>query len=115
MNQSFEKDALLLRCGNKIELVKKLIGIVLVDIPAQIEKLDHAKKQQNTEEIYKVAHKIKGTSLNLGFPILKDIAEKLEKTGRNSKNINKDIQKLLLQLKTEWEVLLPLLLKFLNS
>ena len=112
LKQSFEKEALLSRCGNKNELVKKLLNIVLDDIPKQIEKLDQAMKEGNTEELYKVAHKIKGTSLNLGFPILKDIAEKLEKTGRVSPNINLDIQMLLVQLKKEWELLLPLLLEF---
>ncbi len=109
---SFEKEALLSRCGNKNELVKKLISIVLDDIPKQIEKLDQALKENNTVELYQVAHKIKGTSLNLGFPLLKDAAEKLEKTSRISTNITEDIQKLLLQLKKEWEELLPQLLEF---
>jgi HPt (histidine-containing phosphotransfer) domain-containing protein len=112
LKQSFEKEALLSRCGNKNELVKKLLNIVLDDIPKQIEKLDQAMKEGNTEELYKVAHKIKGTSLNLGFPILKDIAEKLEKTGRVSTNPTADLQLLLDQLKKEWELLHPLLLAF---
>jgi HPt (histidine-containing phosphotransfer) domain-containing protein len=112
ISQSFEKEALLSRCGNKNELVKKLINIVLEDIPKQIEKLDRALHEHNTVEIYQVAHKIKGTSLNLCFPMLKDAAEKLEKTSRISTSITETIEKLVVQLKNEWDILLPLLLEF---
>lgn len=112
LNQSFEKEALLSRCGNKNELVKKLINIVLEDIPNQIEKLERALHENNTVEINQVAHKIKGTSLNLGFPKLKNAAENLEKTSRISTSITETIEKLVVQLKIEWDILLPLLLEF---
>ena len=105
----FQKEELLTRCGNKMELVKKLVSIVVEDIPRQIEKLDLAQKEGNTEELFKVAHKIKGTSLNMGFPHLKEIAEKLEKTGRASQILTPEMQEMVLEVKKEWNLVQPML------
>jgi HPt (histidine-containing phosphotransfer) domain-containing protein len=108
----FNSEQLLIRCGNKRELVLKLINIVLLDIPKQLENLDLAVNQGNIEGMWKIAHKIKGTSLNVEFPVLKEIAASIEKIGKSAQAITPELNSLIEDLKKEWDVIQPLLSSF---
>jgi len=105
----FDRALLLERCGNKKELVSKLIAIVLDDLPKQLDKISGAIAQNQLEDLWKTAHKIKGTGLNLNLPALKDIAATLEQTGRNSDSITEDMKQMVDALYTEWKIVEPLL------
>ncbi|MFM7709792.1 MAG: ATP-binding protein [Ferruginibacter sp.] len=105
----FEPTSLMERCGNKKELVTKLIAIVLDDIPKQLNKLSTALDQNQLDDLWKTAHKIKGTALNLHLPALKEIAATLEQKGRSSDSISPDMKQLVLDLHAEWTIVQPLL------
>jgi signal transduction histidine kinase/DNA-binding response OmpR family regulator len=105
----FEQASLLERCGNKKELVAKLIAIVLDDLPKQLTKLTTALDQNQLEDLWKTAHKIKGTALNLNLPALKEIAASLEQKGRNSDAISSEMKQLVDAIYAEWIIVEPLL------
>ncbi len=108
----FNSEQLLIRCGNKRELVLKLVELVLLDIPRQMENLDLAVNQGDIEGMWKIAHKIKGTSLNLELPVLKEIAASIEKTGRSAQALTPELNSLVNDLKKEWNIIQPLLSSF---
>jgi HPt (histidine-containing phosphotransfer) domain-containing protein len=112
MNTQFESDALMARCGQKKELVLKLIDIVRHDIPIQLEKIDHGLNSSNLEAIIQAAHKIKGSSLNLGLPLLKEAAATLEQAGKSEQSINSSTYTLAEELKFQWQTVEPILASF---
>ncbi len=100
------------RCGQKKELVLKLIGIVRQDIPVQLKKIEDGLNNANLDDITMAAHKIKGTSLNLGLPLLKEAAANLEITNKSTRAINSTTINLVEELKIQWKAVEPILASF---
>ena len=72
----------------KKEVVKRLITIYFESVKDDLKSLKDAIDNFNLEKIYKVAHKIKGSSSNLKIEEISKIAEYIEQSALNKQNIN---------------------------
>ena len=84
----FDKDALMDRLMGDKELVETVISGFLDDIPRQMESLTGFIEQKDTKEAGKKGHQIKGAAGNVGGDVLREIASKLEKAGKD-RDLNK--------------------------
>lgn len=84
------------------EDMQSFIDTFLGNSPKIIEQIEQALKDGNIESAFLSAHQLKGGSSSIGALALSDLAFKIEKAGRAG---NADpIPELLVQLKTEFEV-----------
>jgi HPt (histidine-containing phosphotransfer) domain-containing protein len=59
-----------------------LIRLFLNDLPLQINRLQTAAAQSDTEEIFQAAHKFKSSCGSIGAPRLAELARRLEQAAR---------------------------------
>lgn len=64
------------------DIFPKVIDTFLGYVPAQIDKLDHAIKTANCDEIFNLAHSIKSSCSSIGALGLANTAEQIELLGR---------------------------------
>jgi len=64
------------------DILHDLINTYLDTMPEQISLLELAVQQQNSEQVFAVAHRIKSSSSSIGAMGLAGEAEKLESKGR---------------------------------
>lgn len=64
-----------------------------------IEQIDEAINQKQLKEIKSLSHYLKGSSGNLGFTLLFEISERLQKLGNNT---SEPLDSLLLKIKLEY-------------
>ncbi len=76
--------AVLLRTGGR-GLVADLIDIYLDEMPGRLDQLREAVENEDVETVRTVAHKIKGSSSNLGLPEVASAGATLEDVGMNQK------------------------------
>ena len=107
----WDKDGFLKRIRNNEKLAKQLISLFIKDMPALQYELIEAMRSENFDDIVAFAHKMKGSSRNLGGNNLADIAREIEKSAR-IKNSN-EILSLQSDLTNEFEVLIQVLNEFL--
>ncbi len=105
----FNEDKILQRINNNYPVLKELLDKALIHFSLEIESLKKAIDRRNYEEWIKLAHSIKGSSLNLCFNKLAFLAKKLE-DDLNDKNIN-DSEKTSSEIINEWEFLKILIAK----
>jgi len=74
--------AVLLRTGGR-ELVGELIDIYLDEMPGRLDQLREAVEAEDVETVRTVAHRIKGSSSNLGLPEVASASATLEDVGKN--------------------------------
>ena len=74
--------AVLLRTGGQ-ELVSELIGLYLDEMPDRLNLLRAAIESEDTEALRTVAHKIRGSSSNLGLPEVASAGATLEDVGKS--------------------------------
>ncbi|WP_448556643.1 response regulator [Thalassotalea montiporae] len=74
----WDKQALFKRVRNNEQLVRNLVELYINEVPELFEQLIEALAQSNMTEILAFAHKLKGSSNNLGGIQLADIALKIE-------------------------------------
>ncbi len=67
------------------EAYKRLVADYVASLPCEIEMLKHAKSARNWEKLAKVAHGLKGSAGNFGFPEVTNKAGHLEDLIRNNK------------------------------
>ncbi len=77
-----ERLSVLLRTGGR-ELVSELIDIYLDEMPGRLDQLREAVEAEDVETVRTVAHKIKGSSSNLGLPEVALAGATLEDVGKN--------------------------------
>ena len=65
------------------EFISELLDIFLDDMPRQLELLRRAVESQDAESAAKTAHRMKGSSGNLGADPLSDLCQQMEVSGRN--------------------------------
>ena len=83
----------------KPDLVTELIDLFLEDTAAQLKVLRESVSQNNTKEVRRVAHLLKGSSANIGAGPMVALYESLEKTEFK----NGDAGTLLVKLEREFE------------
>ena len=64
------------------EVLHDLIDTFLETMPEQLSLLQQALQQNNSEQVFAVAHRIKSSSSSIGAASLADYAEQLELKGR---------------------------------
>ncbi len=70
------------------DAVINLVNIYFENVKKDLKELKEAIKKKNFEEIRKYAHKIKGSSLNLGIDEVAEIANYIEENAKNKKEID---------------------------
>lgn len=81
---TWDKEGLLKRLRHNQDMVDKLISMFVEDNQDIISDLTTAINNNNYNEIAAIAHKIKGSSLNLCFNKLADLASVIEKRAKNN-------------------------------
>jgi len=77
----WDKDAMMERLMGDEELARKIIGVFIEDISAQIEKLGQFIESGDMEGVELQAHTIKGAAANVGGDALQQIACSIERAG----------------------------------
>lgn len=72
--------------GDK-EIMKEMVGLFLKETPVQIQKIRGAYEARNWEQLGAEAHKLKPTFMYVGLSDLKNMAQEIEKAGKNQKNL----------------------------
>ena len=88
------------RLGDDEELIKDVVESWIIDNPARVTALADAIKVGNAEEIYSLAHAIKGSSATIGAEQLLQVACKLQTAGDGE-----NIEVLFADILTEFEKL----------
>ncbi|HDL18134.1 MAG TPA: response regulator [Bacteroidetes bacterium] len=78
----FDRQSLLNRLDNDTELLAEIITVYIEDFQNQQAKLKSAVKQGDHKLIERIAHTIKGASLNMGAVAIAEIASEIEKLGK---------------------------------
>ena len=105
-NQYFSKSYLMDMIDHNEEFYESLIKIAHESFNQSLAELEYLKDVENIEKLQKLAHKVKGTALNLGANHLAEVSSKVEKS--NPEN-SKEQEKLIKKLRVEIEKLLTLL------
>jgi HPt (histidine-containing phosphotransfer) domain-containing protein len=85
MGQEFDRVAALERCGDDAVLLRELIDMFLVEVPAWMGHLEKAIAAGSTEEINRVAHTIKGAVGTFAAKAAYDAALQVETIGREKR------------------------------
>jgi PAS domain S-box-containing protein len=92
------------------QIIREIILTAMKDLPAKIFQLEQAYYELNTINIKSAAHSLKGLSLSMRLKRMANISAKIESTTKENKLEN--LQTLLLELKSEWDILQKILLKW---
>ncbi len=99
----FNKDVLLKNISGDMGALNSLLELALSSIPPKIEALKQAMKDEDNSEIKAILHSLRGTSQNLHFEILGQMAGDLEYTFY--KIPKAEAQKMLSDIEAEWDIL----------
>lgn len=101
----FEKDALLAKIGNNMELFENLMQLAKIEYPKYFENIEGALIESNYKQIRSIAHTLKGSALNMEFIRLGELAKELERDAENKSKV------IVLQslIDTEWKDLLAII------
>ena len=83
-DQSINWESLTSRCIGRIDLVEKALDRFQQTLVGDLEALEAAADEQNAEEVARIAHRIKGTSLTVSADRLAEFATKLEQKAEGS-------------------------------
>ncbi len=84
----FNRSSLLQRVENDEELCDELISLFLEDIPKRLEGIEEALKEEDYNQIARMAHSIKGSSANIEAQQLRDSALQLEVCAKSDTHEN---------------------------
>jgi len=86
MNQNvnfvFDREGLMKRIGGNEDLAHKLIEAFFAEMPLEIEQLRSAILAGNRSEARRLAHKIGGAAVNMGFENISSVARELEQLSK---------------------------------
>jgi len=103
---SFDKNSLLQKVDNNLEIYQELLDIASTDICQNLERLHKAFRKSEKEVVIAEIHALKGIALNLCFNKLADIANELEqKLGKGGAISPEELD----TIQKEWGVVLSLL------
>lgn len=84
-NASVKVEALLDRVENDLQLLSELVEIFQKHYSFNLENIQDAIEEKNTEKLEKAAHALKGSTLNLEAWKATELALQLEKAGHEGK------------------------------
>ena len=82
------------------EFISSVISVFLEEVPLDLEGLEKALEEENFEQVYQLAHKIKPNVDLLGMEQTRAIALEIETLGKNKASID-DMKKVFPILKTD--------------
>jgi len=82
------------------DFINSVISVFLEEVPQDLEDLEIALNQQNHEQVYMLAHKIKPNVDLLGMEQTREAALQMETLGKNKASIS-EIQQLFVSLKKD--------------
>ncbi|HSM64443.1 MAG TPA: response regulator, partial [Gillisia sp.] len=99
----FDKEALMKKLEGDEEAYRELMKMVKTNLEDIQLRLSKSIENQDFDNVRKIAHSLKGTSLNCSFNVLKDLSSTLECTEAqekvvfldHQKSINKEIERVL--------------------
>jgi len=97
---SFDKEELMDKIYNNKSLYQELINVSLEEMPEHINDLTRFIKEKNLVEIKRVAHKIKGSALNMCFKKIARIARLIEENYEKDMDYVLELSK---EIEEEWE------------
>ncbi len=100
--KQFNKTELLNRLYGNEDLLKELLSIAPVQIESNIQEIETAIKNSELKRINSLAHTLKGSSLNLSFHNLANLANQLISTSSFS---IEDYYNIFYNISTEWQSL----------
>jgi len=96
------------------EFINSVISVFLEEVPQDLEGLEIALEDQNHEQVYQLAHKIKPNVDLLGMEQTRATALQIETLGKSAANINeirevfpvlkKDIHQVVSELKKDFDL-----------
>jgi len=96
------------------EFINSVISVFLEEVPQDLEGLENALEEQNHEQVYQLAHKIKPNVDLLGMEQTRAAALQIETLGKNAANIaeirdvfpvlKKDIHQVVSELKKDFDL-----------
>ncbi len=89
------------RCMGNIQLVRRILEKFQQRLPAELAELENAFELNDTEQIARVAHRIKGTSASVSAKDLAQAAAAIEEASRTGQVT--DIPPRIESLRSEWE------------
>ncbi|MBP1910710.1 response regulator [Methanolobus bombayensis] len=99
----FDSQHLMENMMGDTEMIRKIIEIFLMDAPEQIKGLKKSMDEDNLEKLSEFAHKIKGSSVNIGGISLSNCAGKIEKAAM--KGELEEVRSLFPEIEKEFELL----------
>jgi len=78
----FDKSGFLERLMGDEDLARDILRGFIEDMPRQLFSLKTALENEDTEDVRRIGHTIKGASANVGAVKMRDIAFKVEKSGK---------------------------------
>jgi HPt (histidine-containing phosphotransfer) domain-containing protein len=90
------------RCLGNIDLVQRVLEKFEQQLPQELAELEHALALSDTEQVARVAHRIKGSSANVSAEGLQQAAEEVE--GSSRAGCVADIPRHFDRLRSEWEL-----------
>jgi HPt (histidine-containing phosphotransfer) domain-containing protein len=104
--ESFPSDVLDLegltnRCMGNIDLVQRVLAKFEQQLPEELAELERSLGLRDTEQIARIAHRVKGTSASMSAESLRRAAAAIESLGRTGcvTDVSKEIE----HLRGEWE------------
>jgi HPt (histidine-containing phosphotransfer) domain-containing protein len=97
----FDRLDLLNRLDNDEELLKEIIVLFIDNCGAQMSQLAQALSINDFKQISEIAHSLKGASASISSPLMKEVAEKIEKSAL-AKDLS-EINSLLTNFKVKFE------------
>jgi PAS domain S-box-containing protein len=105
----FDREALLERVMDDADLERKLIESFLEDTPKQVNALRKSIEREEADKVSWYAHKIKGSSSNIGGMALSNVAGEMERAGNESQTDK--IAVIMSELEKQYELLIGQLKK----
>lgn len=96
---NFDREKLLTKIGNE-NVLENILEMSKTEYPKYITEVENAIITDNAEQIKHMAHKLKGSALNLEFVRIGELSLQIENNITNKQIL----KKLLQELKAEWEV-----------
>lgn len=81
----FDRETLLQRLDGDEELLKEIVEVFLQDTPSRIQSLKDAMSKNDTENIRREAHSLKGAAGSVGAVALQELAAELEALAKSNK------------------------------
>lgn len=81
-NQVIDLDRALVRLGGSEEILRDLAALYLKEVPQWMTRLEEAVLNQNDDEIFRLAHDLKGSTDIFAAPAAVRAAQELERMGR---------------------------------